>query len=781
MKKKYILSMFPYPSGELHMGHVRNYTIDDIIARFFKSKEYNVLHPMGWDSFGLPAENAAIKHKVHPKKWTLENITKMKSELKKLNFEYDWNQEITTCDESYYKHMQKIFILFLKNGIAYKKMSPVNWDPIEKTVLANEQVIDGRGWRSNALIEKKMLNQWFLKITDFSDDLLKGIDTLKHWPEKVKNMQRRWIGKSEGINVFFKVKNSDEILTAFTKCPEVLFGATFGAISKDHPFIEKQISCNDYIKSKIKNECREFDTKITLINPINNKEIPLYVSDYVQSDHGDGFIFGCPAHGDKDKELATNHDIKIIEVIESDSDKKERADFNNPEKSGKMINSNFLNGLTPSEARKEMYKYLEVNKIGKSTTLYRLRDWGISRQRYWGCPIPVIYCKKCGTLPANDIPVKLPENSFEMHGSWKNTECHQCNGKAERETDTMDTFFDSSWYFLRFCDAKSNQIFNPEAVKKYMPVDEYIGGVEHSIMHLLYSRFFMRALNKCGLDVPKEPFKRLFTQGMVCHKTYKSQDGEWLKPSEVSDDFKYKGKDITVGTSEKMSKSKKNIISVSDILKEYSTDVLRLFVMSDTPPEKDFNWNSRALKGCEKYIKQTQSKIVQIIEKNKGIDLSKPIKNIVLSEVHKSAKECEDLIRSYKFNVYVVKLRSLAAMIISSKLNPAELIYTIYIFAILTRPITPTMSDELFKSLNKNIEYDFKNKWPESNQKEKQHTALVIQINSRFKVKVSDIKLINEIDIEKENHEYIKNLLQKDRLKIKKTVYIKNKLINVLT
>ena len=590
-KKFYCLEMFPYPSGKIHMGHVRNYTIGDVIARFKFMNGYNVLHPMGWDAFGLPAENAARENNLHPKKWTEKNILEMKRQLKLMGLSIDWDLEISTCDERYYKHQQEIFIDFYNQGLIKRRENYVNWDPVEQTVLANEQVVNGKGWRSGAVVERKKLSQWFFDITRFSDDLLKGLEKLDGWPEKVKTMQKNWIGKSTGCEIRFSISSENSSINVFTTRPDTIFGASFIALSVDHPLCKKFLQDPDF--KKFKEDCLKvgtteealanadkngYNTNLFASHPfIKNKKLPIYIANFVLMDYGTGAIFGCPAHDQRDLDFAKKYSLEIIEVVaENSSNPKDFSTISEAYTGdGKMINSEFLNGLNVNQAKEKIIDIIEKNKIGKKKVSFRLKDWGVSRQRYWGCPIPMIHLQDGSIVPVekSELPVKLPDdidlkksgNPLENHKSWKNTIHKKTGMPAVRETDTLDTFVDSSWYFLRFCSPNfKDEPFDLNKVNYWMPVDQYIGGIEHAILHLLYSRFFMRALKLNNNKINyKEPFKGLFTQGMVCHETYKDQNGKWLNPLDVERTSKGKyikasdKSEVKVGPSESMSKSKK--------------------------------------------------------------------------------------------------------------------------------------------------------------------------------------------------------------------------------
>jgi len=649
--KYYVLEMFPYPSGRIHMGHVRNYTMGDVVARVKRAMGFDVLHPMGWDAFGMPAENAAIERKVHPKTWTYDNIAAMKKQLKSMGLSLDWSREIATCDPAYYKHQQKMFLDFLRAGLVERKQSKVNWDPVDNTVLANEQVIDGRGWRSGALVEQRELTQWFFAITKFAAPLLDALDTLDRWPEKVRLMQKNWIGRSEGLLVRFALvqtttPNGESELEVFTTRPDTLFGAKFMALAPDHPLAAAAAAKNPKL-AKFIEECRHrgtaqaeidtaeklgFDTGMKALHPFDASwQIPVYVANFILMDYGTGAIFGCPAHDQRDLDFVNKYGLGNTPVVcPPDVDPTTFVITDEAyDGDGRMINSRFLDGMTIAEAKEDVARRLEKESRGNRPTAqrqvnYRLRDWGISRQRYWGCPIPVIHCAKCGVVPVpeKDLPVTLPDdvsfdrpgNPLDHHPTWKNVTCPQCGGPARRETDTMDTFVDSSWYFERFTDPwiKSAPTDLP-IVNAWMPVDQYIGGIEHAILHLLYSRFFTRAMKETGHVGLDEPFAGLFTQGMVVHETYRTKDGEWAAPAEVkieSDGDARRasliatGEDVAIGAIEKMSKSKRNTIDPDEIIATYGADVARWFMLSDSPPERDVEWTERGVQGAWRFAQR---------------------------------------------------------------------------------------------------------------------------------------------------------------------------------
>jgi leucyl-tRNA synthetase len=648
--KYYVLEMFPYPSGRIHMGHVRNYTMGDVVARYMRARGMNVLHPMGWDAFGMPAENAAMQNKVHPKTWTYDNIATMKNQLKSMGLSLDWSREIATCDPSYYRHQQKMFLDFWKAGLVERKTSKVNWDPVDQTVLANEQVIDGRGWRSGAEVETRELTQWFFKITNYSEELLSALDTLDRWPEKVRLMQRNWIGKSEGLLIRFPLADKSIVagqreIEVFTTRHDTLFGASFIAIAPDHPLAKACAERNPKVAAFIedvqrggtaqelidKAEKKGVDTGLHALHPFDASwGLPVYVANFVLMEYGTGALFGCPAHDARDLEFARKYGLPVIPVVMP-----EGADPKNFEigaepylEDGRMINSRFLNGMTVDEAKEEVARRLEEATSGNAPVAqrkvqFRLRDWGISRQRYWGCPIPVIHCKKHGAVPVReeDLPVELPEdiefdrpgNPLDRHPTWKHVACPVCGEPARRETDTMDTFVDSSWYFLRFTAPDAPTPTDARAAQYWMPVDQYIGGVEHAILHLLYSRFFTRAMKATGHAGIDEPFQGLFTQGMVVHETYEKKDGTFAAPAEVrivaEDDRRRafllaNGEEVTISPIEKMSKSKRNTVDPDDILSSYGADTARWFMLSDSPPERDVIWTEDGVQGAHRFVQR---------------------------------------------------------------------------------------------------------------------------------------------------------------------------------
>ncbi|MGB0934639.1 MAG: leucine--tRNA ligase [Alphaproteobacteria bacterium] len=731
--KYYVLEMFPYPSGRIHVGHLRNYTLGDIVARYKMAKGFNVLHPMGWDAFGLPAENAAIERGMHPGKWTFDNIEAMDAQLISMGLAYDWDREIITCTPEYYGHEQKMFLDFYQNDMVYRKESWVNWDPVDNCVLANEQVVDGKGWRSGAPVEKRKLSQWFMKITDDADDLLAEIEQLDGWPDRVRTMQHNWIGRSEGAHVDFKIQGSEESIRIYTTCPETLFGGTFLAISSGHPLTQKLAESDDALTAFIaecdklgtseeaieKAEKKGYKTPIEVVNPFTQKTIPVYVANFVLMDYGTGAVFACPAHDARDNEFAVKYKLPITPVVQPrEGDLPEVGAY---EGDGTIINSSFLDGLERPAAKKKAIERLEEMGRGEGTTNYRIRDWGVSRQRYWGCPIPMIHCDDCGIVPvpADQLPVTLPEdvtfdkpgNPLEHHPTWKHVDCPKCGAKAVRETDTFDTFFESSWYFARYCSPQSDQPFDRDAANYWLPVDQYIGGIEHAVMHLLYSRYFTRCMKTCGyLDV-KEPFKNLMTQGMVCHETYQDNDGQWLYPHDVRKaDGKFvtveDGSPVKVGRSEKMSKSKRNLVGLDDIIQEYGSDTTRLFLMSDSPPDRDLDWTESGVQGTWKYVNRLWRTVNQALPHMQDSEDTPSDNDIKLKKlVHQTVAAVSQDIEKFHFNKYIARMRELSNAIERvdfSTTNGGILREAIETLVQLFNPVIPHVTEEMWAVLGHN-------------------------------------------------------------------------------
>ena len=804
-KKYYVLEMFPYPSGKIHMGHVRNYTLGDVVARYKKLKGFNVMHPMGWDAFGLPAENAAITEKKNPEDWTYKNIQTMKGQLKSMGFSFDWKKELATCHPDYYKHEQGFFIEMFKKGLAYKKESEVNWDPVDETVLANEQVIDGRGWRSGAVIEKKHLSQWFLKTSKYSEELLENLNELKEWPDKVKTMQTNWIGKSVGAEINFNIINSiekEKKIKIYTTRPDTLYGATFIAISSQHNLAKKLSEQDNTIKKFIK-ECEQsnpdkeklgLNTGIRVEHPITKKHLPVYIANFVLMDYGLGAIFGCPAHDQRDLDFANKFNLDVIMVIEPISNIKKITDtaFTGE---GKLINSDFLNGLDTESAKNKIIEFLQLKGFGSSKVNYKLKDWGVSRQRYWGCPIPILYREDGEIIPVSkkDLPVLLPKyntengvlKSLKDVEGWGKTICPETGMKAVRETDTFDTFFESSWYYLRFCNPRLNDAIDFEEVKYWLPVDQYIGGIEHAILHLLYSRFFTKALRDLNYLDLNEPFKGLFTQGMVTHRTFKNTKNEWLEPSEIiahgEKILDLHGGVVSSGNIEKMSKSKKNVIDPTEIIELYGADTARWFMLSDSPPDRDLEWTERGVVSSYKFI----NKLWDIAEKS---SLYKPNlnKNIInqLDGFDKIINEISINIESFHFNKSVAKIYEyvnlLSSLMGEENISEDELREAIKNLSIIIHPFIPHISEEIWEKTN-NCGLCATANWPKTKKIIVLETfKMPIQINGKTRSlidvnKDDDKNLILE-RVMKDN-KIIKNIENKE---VVKTIFVKDKIVNLV-
>ena len=813
-KKFYCLEMFPYPSGKIHMGHVRNYTIGDVLARFKALQGYNVLHPMGWDSFGMPAENAARQNNLDPKTWTESNIKTMKSQLKELGLSIDWDKEISTCSPNYYKHQQEFFLDLYDKGLVYRKEKYVNWDPIDQTVLANEQVIDGKGWRSGANVERKKLNQWFFNISKFSEELLEGLESLKNWPNKVKVMQKNWIGKSFGCEVKFKIESDKpvESIKCYTTRPDTLFGFSFLALSVDHPlakYYENDKSFQDFKKECSKTGTTEesiavaeklgFKTDLIAINPLDEKiKAPVYFANFVLMDYGLGAVFGCPAHDQRDLDFAKKYNLKITPVVRPKKDQDFEIKNEAYTEEGFIFNSKFLDGLAaPKDSINKTIEYLEEKNLGQKKTNYRLKDWGISRQRYWGCPIPIAYDENNQPIkiPKNMLPVELPKidklknkgNPLDAEKDWK---YFIMDGKKyRRETDTLDTFVDSSWYFLRFCSSNNlNYGFTQEEIDYWMPVDQYIGGVEHAILHLLYSRFFMQAISFQNEKFKlKEPFDGLFTQGMVCHETYKDQKNNWLSPEEIfSEDNKNifvkknPSEPVIVGPTESMSKSKKNTIDPENIIKNYGADAVRLFILSDSPPEKDVQWSDQGMMASYKFLQKLWTlhnnilKKINLDEKTNGEENLTKFTNQLIYKISQNLEK-------FHYNVIVASFYEMYHFLMKEMekpLNKKVLIKNYQKLLTVMIPFVPHFANECLSFLTKE-----KAIWP------KVSAEQIIEDNVKFVVQINGKKR-SLIDVKRDTDE--KTILKKIQetgnetekflkdQKIKKTIFIPNKLINII-
>ena len=785
--KKYVLEMFPYPSGNIHMGHVRNYVIGDICARYHKLKGDEVIHPMGWDAFGLPAENAAIKFGTHPQDWTLSNIENMKTQLQKLDLDLDWDRELATCNEDYYRHQQELFIDLYNAGLAYKKDALVNWDPVDQTVLANEQVIDGKGWRTGATVEQKTLSQWFFKITNYAEELLSDLENLTLWPEKVKVMQRNWIGKSVGAEIEFDLPKISKKIKIFTTRPDTIYGASFIAISINHKILSNLIDESEIIK--IKDQFNEVENdkeklgiplNVNCINPVTNEFIPLYIANFVLDNYGEGAIFGCPAHDERDFEFAKKYKLPIRKVVECDDDQLPYTG------DGTIINSPLLNGLNKNKAISKIIEHFENNNIGNKSVNYKIRDWGVSRQRYWGCPIPVIYYED-GTyrvLDKEELPVILPYdvqlegkgNALLNNDKWRKIICPKTNKIAYRETDTLDTFVDSSWYYIRFLNNHLDKPFNKEDVNQYLPVDKYIGGIEHAILHLLYSRFFMKALRDIyKLDVG-EPFKQLFTQGMITHKTYRTNNNEWVMPADVAlvdgNLIHQKTKEqIIEGPTEKMSKSKKNVIEPNEILDSFGIDATRIFMISDSPPDRELEWTDEGIQSSKNLI----NRLERYFHQNKS-----EITDETRKVVEKFTYEMEKNILTFSLNKCVANIYTLLNFLEKNKifLGNDDLSKKVLVCLF---PITPRLSSMLSTDLFKIKISDLL--WPEINMKliEEKEINLPIQIKGKLISTINTKKGYNEKDLLEQIYKIEKINSKISGKKIIKVINVQDKIINIIT
>ncbi|HJD64080.1 MAG TPA: leucine--tRNA ligase [Rickettsia endosymbiont of Sericostoma sp.] len=819
--KYYVLEMLPYPSGKIHVGHLRNYSIGDCIARFMKSRGYNVLHPMGWDAFGLPAENAAINNNSNPKDWTYSNIATMRDQLKSIGFSYDWSREITTCNPDYYKHEQKFFLELYNRGLAYQKESLVNWDPVDKTVLANEQVVDGRGWRSGALVEKKYLKQWFLKITNYAEELLNEISKLEFWPDSVKSMQEKWIGKSEGANFTFKIKDHQANIEVFSTRPETIFGASFVAIAYNHPIIGQLVDKNNDMVLFIE-KCSQLHTNAAVdkaekegvytnlfaIHPFDSTIIiPVIITNFVLIDYGTGAVFGCPAHDERDHALAKKMGLPIKQVVINQDVQMDV--YSEPYTGdGMMINSDFLNDLTVQDAKQKSIEEFEKRGLGKRTINYRLKDWGVSRQRYWGCPIPIIYCSVCGTVPVaeKDLPITLPSdvifygngNPLDSHPTWKDTNCPKCQKQAIRETDTLDTFFESSWYFIRYCNVAAKDITDKQVCDYWLPVDQYIGGIEHAVMHLLYARFFTKVMNEQGYLSIREPFNNLLTQGMVLHATYKDANNNWLYPDEVikqSDKWinKNTGEEVVQGRIEKMSKSKKNLVDLESILTNHSADAIRLFVLSDSPPEKDFEWSANGFEGCSRFISKLEN-MAEILINSEITEGSSNKSNKLTKLTHYTIKHVTEELKDFKLNKAIARMRELFNALSDEVSKGREgnvnivnssIDYSVKegfrVLIMLLNPFIPHITEEIWQKLGSK-ERLYQTSWPSFDESllELESYTMAIQVNGKLRATQEFANVTSNIEIQNmvmQLPEIQKHLSGKEP---KKIIIIPSKIVNIV-
>ena len=805
--RAYVLEMFPYPSGRIHIGHVRNYTMGDVLARYKRMTGHEVLHPMGWDAFGMPAENAAMEKNVHPGGWTRDNIANMKAQLKRLGFAIDWTRELATCEPEYYGHEQALFLKLYAAGLVYRKESAVNWDPVDMTVLANEQVIDGKGWRSGAPVERRKLSQWFLKITDFADELLIGLGTLDKWPDKVRLMQENWIGKSQGLKCTFRFPGGTDGIDVFTTRPDTMFGASFVAIAADHPVAQK-LAANAPDLQAFVEECRKggttaadietaekrgFNTGLTVEHPLDASwHLPVYVANFVLMDYGTGAVFGCPAHDQRDLDFARKYHLAVTRVV-ADNDLTDSAfegdvAFTGP---GTIVNSHWMNGMTIDQAKADVIARAQAEGWGTGQTQYRLRDWGVSRQRYWGTPIPIIHCQTCGAVPVPDdqLPVKLPEdvsfdipgNPLDRHPTFSKVDCPQCHQPARRETDTLDTFVDSSWYFIRFASQPNDKPFDRAVAEKWLPVDQYIGGVEHAILHLLYARFWTRALSHIGLIDVKEPFASLFTQGMVTHQTYQDAKGTWLSPDQVRREGDIwtiidTGAPAVAGRIEKMSKSKKNVVDPDDIVDQYGADAVRWFMLSDSPPERDLEWSEAGIEGCWRFV-QRLWRLTSQVSGAEGSDKALDRKT------HQVIAGVGVDIEALAFNKAVAKIYDLANAI--EKAAPsASRDAAIRTIVLLSSPMVPHLAEEAWTVLGVQLGGGLiaDAAWPAVDPKflEEDEVTIAIQVRGKLRDTLTVAKGLPQAEIEALALASQKVQHAVDGANIKKIIVVPDRLVNIV-
>lgn len=817
--KFYALEMFPYPSGRIHMGHVRNYAMGDVVARYKKAQGFEVLHPMGWDAFGMPAENAAKENGGHPKDWTYGNIDAMRAPMQRLGFALDWSREFATCDEAYYKQQQAIFLKFWDKGLVYRKTAKVNWDPVDNTVLANEQVIDGKGWRSGAVVEQRDMDQWFFKITNYAEELLEGLDTLDRWPEKVRTMQANWIGKSEGLEMRFEGVDGSPDYEIFTTRPDTLYGASFVALSPDHPVVIDLAKGNSKIED-FRKECAKigtteeaiatapklgFDTGLKVKHPfIEGKTLPVWIANFVLMGYGTGAIFGCPAHDQRDLDFARKYDLDVTPVVLPDGESAESYDVENEAYTGEgtLFNSDFLNGLAKDEGISAAIAKIEEMGLGKGVTNYRLRDWGVSRQRYWGCPIPVIHCEDCGALPVpeKDLPVALPYDNIDLtipgnpldrHPTFKHVDCPKCGKAARRETDTLDTFADSSWYFARFAGGNTDdKPFDKKAASEWLPVDQYVGGVEHAVLHLLYARFFTRGLRDCGLlDLPSgEPFAGLFTQGMVTHAVFTDEDGNFIVPADVDEKDGelinlVTGKPVHKGDVIKMSKSKKNVVDPDDIIKTYGADVARWFVLSDSPPERDVEWTESGVIGAWRFSKKVWS-LVAGVEKGDPMVVASDASGDALELrrfAHKAMEKITVGIEAFRFNTSVAQIYELTNALSKYKTHDDAKMEALGILIRSIAPFMPHLAEECWHELGGG-DLVYHAPWPEvdPDMLVEDTITLPVQVNGKRRSEINVPTDMAKDDIEALARADESVMRSIEGLTIRKVIIVPGRIVNIV-
>jgi leucyl-tRNA synthetase len=803
--RSFVLEMFPYPSGRIHIGHVRNYTMGDVLARYKRMRGFEVLHPMGWDAFGMPAENAAMEKGVHPGGWTRENIANLKAQLKRLGFALDWSRELATCEPDYYGHEQALFLDLYAAGLVYRKESAVNWDPVDMTVLANEQVIDGRGWRSGALVEKRKLSQWFLKITQFADELLEGLGALDKWPEKVRTMQENWIGKSQGLQFRFSLSNGDD-LEVYTTRPDTIFGATFVAVAPDHP-VAQGVAMYNCDAAKFIDRCKQggttaadietaeklgFDTGIGAKHPFTGKHLPVYIANFVLMEYGTGAIMAVPGHDQRDFDFATKYGLPILRVVAASAEEADRPFAGEAEAGdGVCVNSGFIDGMRVAEAKAAVTARAEAEGWGEARTQYRLRDWGVSRQRYWGTPIPFIHCDSCGVVPVprdhlpvvlpDDVDFSVPGNPLDRHPTWKHVDCPDCGKAARRETDTLDTFVDSSWYFLRFASQPGDRPFDPAAIAKWLPVEQYIGGIEHAILHLLYARFWTRALAHIGLIEVKEPFASLFTQGMVTHETYSRSEGGrevYFSPGEVTRSaeaavLKADGGPVEIGRVIKMSKSKKNVVDPDEIVATYGADAIRWFMLSDSPPERDLPWSEAGIEGCGRFVQRLWRLFCQFDAAATGEDKALDRKR------DQTVAAVADDIEALSFNKAVARIYELATAIEKAPLS-ASRSAAIRALLLIVAPMMPHIAEEAWQAMASGLVAEAQ--WPQVDPAllVEDEVTIAVQVKGKLRDTITAAKGLPEEELKALALASEKVQRSIDGAEIRKIIVVPDRLVNIV-